>query len=106
MAVSRGVLLFCLVTLFISLCFIKVTEAKSSDGCDGPDPSKGDQCREDASDEFADEDVDDTYKIVNKVAVSFTQRNVVNPEPKTEGGSPDAVSIDNEDANHVVVLGH
>lgn len=91
MAVSRGVLLFCLVTLFISLCCIKVTEAHT-EGCDHNEPNKGDQCREDASDEFADHDVDDTYKIVNKVAVTFTQRNE----------APGQI----EEENHVVVLGH
>ncbi|KAL6143967.1 hypothetical protein ACLB2K_054662 [Fragaria x ananassa] len=103
MTVSRGVLLFCLVTLFISLCCIKVTEQAHIEGCGESD--KDDQCREGPSDELEhDQDVDDTYKVVNKVAVTFTQRNAVNPNPETENSEATG-TLDEQDP-HVVVLGH
>ncbi|KAI5340217.1 PREDICTED: CCACVL1_05173 [Prunus dulcis] len=109
MAVSRGMLLLCLGTLMVSVVLIKVAEANDhhSGPCHG-DPNKGDQCLEDEEDIIGDDDVDETYKIVNKVAVSFTGRlgdfeeTGSTPQESEEAEPGDA----EEDQSHLIVLGH
>lgn len=91
----------------VSVVLIKVAEANDhhSGPCHG-DPNKGDQCLEDEEDVIGDDDVDDTYKIVNKVAVSFTGRlgdfEEATPQESEEAEPEDA----EEDQSHLIVLGH
>ncbi|KAM0955871.1 hypothetical protein ACFX13_024815 [Malus domestica] len=104
MAVSRGLLLLCLGTLLVSVFLVKVAEASEDHGdCHG-DPNNGDQCQEHESDVIGDDDVDDTYKIVNKVAVTFSARTGEVEPDAAEASDPDDAE-DNE-SSHIIVMGH
>lgn len=120
MAVSRGLVLFCLGTLWVSLLLIKVTEAEHSEyvdihsvkhegggeGCKSTDPNKGNQCNDDDGGIEVDDDFDDTYKVVNKVKVSLSGLGV---SAGTMTSGDDFEDSDAEDLEHnerVVVLGH
>jgi hypothetical protein len=113
MAISRGVVLFGLMTLFVCLLFIKVSEADDSaeyppihavkhddSKCEGIHKEKGDHCREEEEEdpeEVLDDDVDDSYKVVNRMALSYHEAGSVNPFYDS-----DTELLD----NRVVVLGH
>ncbi|GMY09777.1 protein RALF-like 17 [Fagus crenata] len=119
MAISRSVLLFGLGTLLVCLLLIKVSEADESDHyapihvikhdgihCDGAHPNNGDQCRNDDDDnEEVDDDVDDTYKVVNKMSVSFSASTGQSSSSEDPSES-DATSTEEELNNHMIVLGH
>ncbi|GMN27934.1 hypothetical protein TIFTF001_001859 [Ficus carica] len=129
MAVSRGkVLLCCLGTLFVILMLFISASAEEDDeysvdvpeihvvshtidhGCKGGvDTEKGDQCQDndDDDDDDLNEDVDDTYKIENQVKVSLTSAGKVTPPPETLANNDDLLEFnEDQDHDHVVVLGH
>ena len=129
MAVSRGKVMFCcLGTLFVILMLFISASAEEDDeylvdvpeihvvshtidpGCKGGvDPEKGDQCQDndDDDDDDLNEDVDDTYKIENQVKVSLTSSGKVTPPPETLANNDDLLeSNEDQDHEHVVVLGH
>jgi hypothetical protein len=111
MAISRGVVLFGFGTLLVCLFLIKFSEADDSkhlpihaakhddNKCEGINSDKGDRCREEEKDpeEEIDDDVDDSYKVVNRMAVSYQEAGSMNPlyDPDTELLN-----------SRVVVLGH
>ena len=116
MALSRMTVLLGLGALMVCLLLMKVTEANDSepnyapihavrhDGkhCDGGHANNGNQCREDDNKNVdVDDDVDDTYKVVNKMSVSFTA---------SAGQSMNPLDVPNPSfddlENHVTVLGH
>ncbi|KAJ7960313.1 hypothetical protein O6P43_020775 [Quillaja saponaria] len=104
MAKSRsGLVVFGVGTLLICLLLVKdVTEAGDShQGChgNGAHPDKGDECRQDDGD--ADDDFDDTYKVVNKLSVTLSGSAglAVNNDD-----SPD--DDDDDPDENLVVLGH
>merc|ERR1712179_344121 len=109
MALSRMTVRLVLGALMVCLLLMKVTEANDSepnyapihavrhDGkhCDGGQANNGDQCREDDNKNVdVDDDVDDTYKVVNKMSVSFTT---------SAGQSMDPLDVEDLE-NHVTVL--
>lgn len=116
MALSRRPVILGLAALMVCLLLMKVTEANDSepnyapihavrhDGkhCDGGQANNGNQCREDDDNNGdVDDDVDDTYKVVNKMSVSFTTSAGQSMDPSNV---PDPSFDDLE--NHVTVLGH
>lgn len=115
MTISR-VVIFGMGTLLFCLLLIKVAEADyesefapihavKHDGshCDGSHPDNGEQCRE-GDDGDVDDDVDDTFKVVNKMGVSFS------PSSTTGQATVSVNSFDGIDSeelnNHELVLGH
>lgn len=115
MAISRGVALFFLGTLLVSLSLIKATEAddfgvgvpihavrRDEKECDDQNPEKGDQCRDDHN-PGVDDDVDDTFKVVNKMSVSLS----ASSGKVSVSATPFDATLDTEElSNHVLVLGH
>lgn len=126
MALYRGAVLFCLWTLLFSSFFMKDTKGTDSDfqkkGCGkGSHSDKGNLCqdKDDDGDHF-DDDIDDTYKIVNNIKISLSSSGdkVHHVEDSSEeGGSyssseenhssddgPDDLDMDHND--YVSVMGH
>ncbi|KAF3443367.1 hypothetical protein FNV43_RR13049 [Rhamnella rubrinervis] len=116
MAISRGLVLFCLGTLWVSCLLIKVTEAEhseyvdihsvkhegGSEGCKSTDPNKGNQCDDDEEGIEVDDDFDDTYKVVNKVKVSLSGLGISAGKMTSGDGFEDSYAEDLEHNERVI----
>lgn len=117
MAISRRLALLSLGTILLCFLFTRSTAADSdySDDihtvrhspsadadCKGERrPNKGDQCREE-KDVVEDDDFDDTYKIVNNIAIKLSASgSMVNDEEESD----DIPSSEEEDGN-MYIVGH
>lgn len=111
----------CFGTLCVGLWLMEVAEAEHSEyvdihavhreggeGCKGGSggPNRGNQCEEDEGVLDVDDDVDDTYKVVNKVKVSLSgMGKLTAPESLMEEIIDDEEG-DLEHNDRVIILGH
>ena len=115
MAVSRRLALLSLGTILLCLLFARAAIAESdygddihavrhssaSDNCNREQPYKGDQCREE-NDGVEDEDFDDTYKIVNNVAIRLSASGSKLREAEEEDDLP----VPEEEIRNLSIVGH
>ena len=69
MAISRGMIVFCFMTLILCSFLVKASNADDSAGekCNHAHPDDSQRCADFPEDE---DDFDDTYKVVNNMKVS------------------------------------
>ncbi|XVF81542.1 hypothetical protein PTKIN_Ptkin15bG0163300 [Pterospermum kingtungense] len=68
MAISRGMIVFCFMTLMVCSFLVKVSYAEGSGGgCNPANPDDSQRCADVPEDE---DDFDDTYKVVNNMKIS------------------------------------
>lgn len=115
MAVSRRLALLCLGTILLCFLFTRVSAAGSEYGgdihtvrhssdtadCNGEHPDKGDQCREE-NDVVEDDDFDDTYKIVNNIAVTLSATGSILQETE----ELDDIPASEEEVGNMFIVGH
>ncbi|KAA0054503.1 hypothetical protein E5676_scaffold552G00150 [Cucumis melo var. makuwa] len=117
MAISRRLaLILSLGTILFSFLFTRVSAAGSDYGndihtvrhpsdtadCKREHLDKGDQCRED-NDLFEDDDFDDTYKIVNNIAITLSASgSILQPDAEESDDIPSS----EEEIGNMLIVGH
>ena len=115
MAISRGMVVFGV--LLVCLCFIRAAEATNDDflefesaihtvnrgeGCRGSFSGTGEECRDDDSHPWLDDDADDTFKAnqVSHISVSTSFDDSFIPDDDDDIPSPHVSN------NNVIIMGH